>query len=148
VNIQIPYETSAGWAILGVNNNGNVASYWFQVAASAPAIFADQGGSLPSSAPGQGATLRITGDGDALPALLTGATPAVGTANLPKPRLPVTVTVGGTAADVQSVGIHAGNVGITQIDFMVPQSAPTGVQPVVVTVGGVASPPVNLTVAP
>jgi uncharacterized protein (TIGR03437 family) len=39
LNIQIPYETGIGPAVLGVNNSGQVASYVFTVAASAPGIF-------------------------------------------------------------------------------------------------------------
>src|SRR6202035_2041484 len=39
LNIQIPYEIGAGPAVLGVNNNGKVSSYLFQVAPSAPGIF-------------------------------------------------------------------------------------------------------------
>jgi len=35
---------------------------------------------------------------------------------------------------------------VTQINFTVPANAPLGEQPVVVTVGGVAGPPVTLTV--
>ena len=39
-----------------------------------------------------------------------------------------------------------GLVGVTQINYTVPGNTPVGVQPVVVTVGGVASRPANLTV--
>jgi len=57
------------------------------------------------------------------------------------------VTVGGVA-DPQPlfVGIPTWSAGVTQINFTVPANAPLGPQPVVVTVGGVASPPVMLNV--
>jgi uncharacterized protein (TIGR03437 family) len=153
LNIQVPYEIGAGTAVLGVNNNGKVSSYSFQVAPSAPGIFTAPDGSLAPSVNGgrgQSSTLYITGDGETLPALFAGAAPFAGTpvARLPKPRLPVIVTVGGIAATTLFTGIPAGLVGVTQIDFTIPQSAPLGSQPVVVTVGGVASQPANLVVTP
>jgi uncharacterized protein (TIGR03437 family) len=43
-------------------------------------------------------------------------------------------------------GIGPGLIGTTQVNFQVPVSVPVGVQPLVVTVNGVASKPVNLTV--
>jgi uncharacterized protein (TIGR03437 family) len=42
--------------------------------------------------------------------------------------------------------IPNGLAGATQIDFTVPTGAPAGPQQVIVTVGGVAAAPVNLTV--
>jgi hypothetical protein len=44
------------------------------------------------------------------------------------------------------VGIPSWSVGVTQVNFTVPANMPLGNQPVVVTVGGVASAPVNLNV--
>ena len=153
LSIQIPYEIGAGPAVLGVNNNGRVSSYSFQVAASAPGIFISADGSLVPSATGargQLMTIYITGDGEQSPPLANGAAPATGTpvARLPKARLPLTVTVGGVAATIQFSGIPTGSVGVTQIDFTIPQTAPLGSQAVVVTSGGVPSQPANLTVTP
>jgi uncharacterized protein (TIGR03437 family) len=151
LNIQIPYETGAGTAVLGVNNLGQVSYYTFQVAASAPGIFADQNGALLPSASGkrgQALLLFVTGDGDVFPPLADGATPPANTpvTNLPKPRLPVTVTIGGQTAQTVFTGIPNGLAGATQINFIIPQNAELGIQPLVVTVGGVSSPAVNLTV--
>ena len=153
LNIQIPYETGAGPAVLGVNNLGQVSYYTFQVAASAPGIFTDQNGALLPAASGKrGQTLLlfVTGDGDVFPPLADGATPPANTpvTNLPKPRLPVAVTIGGQPAQTVFTGIPNGLAGATQINFIVPQNTSLGVQPLVVSVGGVASPPVNLTVTP
>lgn len=157
MNIQIPYQTGAGTAVLGVNNNGQIASYSFQVAPSGPGIFPnafiDPTNAAVTSAPQGGIlTLFITGDGDASPPVVTGAPPPANTpvANLPAPRLPVTVTVGGVPAQTpfQFIGIPTWSVGVTQINFVVPPAAPLGPQSVVVTVGGVASAPATLTVTP
>jgi uncharacterized protein (TIGR03437 family) len=157
INFQIPYETGAGTAVLGVNNYGQVASYSFQVAPSGPGIFPgafiDPTGAAVTSAPCGGIlTLFITGDGDASPPIATGAPPPAGTplASLSAPRLPVTVTVGGVPAATPYlfIGVPTWSVGVTQINFIIPPDAPLGPQPVVVTVGGVASAPATLTVTP
>ena len=90
----------------------------------------------------------MTGEGDVNPALFTGAGPAVGTAvnQLPQPRLPVTVTVGGIRATTQFAGIPSLLVGTTQINFVIPTNVQAGPQPVVVTSNGVPSPAANITV--
>jgi uncharacterized protein (TIGR03437 family) len=151
LNIQVPYEAGAGPAVLGIHNNGRVAGFQFQIAPSAPGIFADADGNLVPAATvraGGTATLYLTGDGDVTPSLLTGFTPSSGTAatSLPKSRLPLSVTVGGAPAFVLYYGVPPGLVGVSQVNFAVPASVKPGVQPVVVTVGGAASPPVNLAV--
>jgi minor extracellular serine protease Vpr len=55
-----------------------------------------------------------------------------------------TVTVGGQDATVQFSGLAPGFPGLYQVNFIVPQSAPTGLEPVVLTIGGVSSPPVSI----
>lgn len=153
LNIQIPYETGTGLAVLGVNNKGQVASFVFPVTASAPGIFNDfsQAPSLvPSSTGKRGDTLVafITGEGEVSPPVPTGATPFVATPIplLPQPLLPVAVTVGGVTAPIAFAGIPPGVAGVTQINFVIPGNAPLGVQRVVVTVGNVASPAASITV--
>jgi uncharacterized protein (TIGR03437 family) len=49
------------------------------------------------------------------------------------------VTVGGRPAAVQFSGLAPGFVGLYQVNVVVPPDAPTGVQPVIITVDGVAS---------
>ena len=153
LNIQVPYETGSGMAVLGVNNNGQIASYSFPVTPTAPGIFTAQDGSgslvpYASGKRGQILLLFVTGEGDVSPPLATATTPSSSTAlaNLPAPIQPVTVTVGGVAASLQFVGIPSGLAGVTQINFTVPSNAPLGAQRVVVTVGGAASPPATLAV--
>ena len=151
LNIQIPYEVAVGTAVLGVNHGGHVTSYSFEVDASAPGIFAGSGGKLiPVSSGPAGTSLAffITGEGDVMPALATGASPSSRTPvkELPAPRLPVALTVGGVAAKLLFVGIPYGLVGVTQVNFTVPSNAPQGTQPVVITVGDAASAPAEFTV--
>ncbi len=152
VNIQIPYETQPGTAALVVGNpyvNSN--NYDLTIVPAAPGIFMTNGftaAPFSSAAQGQTTTLFITGDGQVSPALATGASPASGTpiADLPQPLLRVPVTVAGQKASIAFYGIPAGLVGVTQINYVVPANTPLGVQPVVVTVGNVASQAANLTV--
>jgi uncharacterized protein (TIGR03437 family) len=152
LTVQVPYETGAGPAFLGVNNNGKVAAFSFQVAASAPGIFMTLDGAknlVPSASgtPGQTLTAFLTGEGDVAPVLMTGFAPTTtDVTELPVPGLPVSLTVAGIPATIAFIGIPRGLVGVTQVNFTVPSNAPAGPQPFVVTVGGVASPPVTLTI--
>lgn len=155
LNVQIPYETGAGPAVIAVNRGGQVAAFSFTVGETAPGLFVsaiDNTTGLPvtSTTPGTALLLFMTGEGDTTPFLITGATPSssiTNTAMLPKPRLPVTVTVGGVAATVLFAGIPSGLAGVTQIDILAPGGVPDGPQDVVVTVGGVAAPAIKLAVA-
>jgi uncharacterized protein (TIGR03437 family) len=152
LNVQIPYEATANsTAVLSVNNNGQVTTQSFQVAAAAPGIFTNSAGALvptATAAAGQEIALYLTGAGAVLPAIPDGAAPAASTAlaNLPMPVQPTAVTIGGTAATIDFRGIPWGLVGVTQINVQVPNGISTGAQPVVVTVGGVASAPATITI--
>jgi uncharacterized protein (TIGR03437 family) len=56
------------------------------------------------------------------------------------------VTIGDVPAPIDFIGIPAGLVGVTQINFQVPGGVGIGAQFVVVTVGGVSSAPAKLSV--
>jgi len=149
INIEVPLEVGAGPAVLGVNNNGQIAGIQLQIAPSAPGIFADANGSLvpqATAARGTNASLFVSGAGDVSPAIRTGFVPAPTSVGTYKPVLPVSVTIGGVPAFVRLAALAPSQIALMEVDFTVPASAPLGVQPVVVTIGGVASPPVNLTV--
>jgi uncharacterized protein (TIGR03437 family) len=151
VNIQIPYETQPGSVTLTVGNPYVNVTYPLTIVPAAPGIFMTNGfaaAPFSSAARGQTTTLFITGEGQVTPSLATGTSPDSGTdtSNLPKPKLPVTMTVAGKNANIAFIGIPPGLVGVTQINYTVPSDAPLGVQQVVVTVGTVASPAVKLTV--
>ncbi len=151
LNIQVPYSTGAGPAVIGVNNNGQIAGFQFELSPAAPGVFADaQGNLVPSATVAQGGitTLYLTGVGDVSPQIPTAFAPLAGTSpsSLPVPLLPLSITVGGVPAFIYFAGIPAGLVGTTQVNFQVPASVPAGVQPLVVTVNGAPSKTVNLTV--
>jgi uncharacterized protein (TIGR03437 family) len=154
VNLQIPYETQPGIATLTVYDPYNPdegVNFTLEVVAAAPGIFTDNGFVFPpfsKAARGVETALYITGEGQVSPSLADGASPAFSTptSELPKPILPYSVTVANLPAEIEFIGIPAGLVGVTQINYVVPPNAPLGAQPVVVTVGGVASPPAMLTV--
>jgi uncharacterized protein (TIGR03437 family) len=152
LNVQIPYETTVNSsAVLSVNNNGQVTTQSFQVAAAAPGIFTDSTGALvptATAARGQEIAFYITGAGAVSPAIPTGAAPAASTAlaDLPKPVQPTSVMIGGVTANIDFIGIPAGLTGVTQINVQVPTGISTGAQAVVVTVGGIASAAATITI--
>jgi uncharacterized protein (TIGR03437 family) len=153
VNIQIPYETPTGQVTLVVGNPYQNVSYTLNIAPAAPGIFLSNGfisAPFSSASRTKPSTLFITGEGKVRPALATGKSPASGTPllSLPKPQLPVTVTVAGEPAEIVFIGIPSSLVGVTQINYQVPADVPLGVQQVVVSVGDVPSPPAKVTVTP
>jgi uncharacterized protein (TIGR03437 family) len=138
---------------LAVTNNGQVARRSFTLSAVAPAIFTDAARAVvptANAAPGQLITIFITGQGAVTPTVATGAAPPSGTslANLPAPVQSAGVKVGRATATIQFIGIPPGLVGVTQINFKVPDGLAAGPQPVIVSIGGIDSPPATLTVAP
>ena len=149
VNLQIPYEVQPGAATLSISNGLLSSRLSLQVAPSAPGIFMDANSAtvpFASGSRGQVLFLYITGEGQVTPSVATGSTPPPSI--FPKPRLPVSMTVGGVDAPIQFIGIPNGLAGVTQINFTVPPAAPLGMQPVVVTVGTVSSAAANFTVTP
>lgn len=153
INLQIPFETSAGIAVLAVNNNSQIASYLLQMNASAPELFVNGQGFLTSAPSAQAADTVVgymAGQGDVTPFLATGGSPTSGTAikNLPVPRLPVSITVGGVKAAITFAGIAPGLIGVSQINFTIPKGVAAGVQPVVVTVGGASSSGASIRIVP
>ena len=154
LNIQVPYETAAQQtANVVISNNGQTATTSFVPGAVAPGIFVNgDGAPVPGTSGKAGSlvTLFVTGVGALNPALATGAAPVTGTAvaALPKPGQALAVTVDGVNSTVQFAGNPAGLVGVTQVNYFIPAGAPTGTRSVVVSVGGVASNPVLLSVTP
>jgi len=151
VNLQIPYETQPGLATLTVGNPYLNVDFQLKIVPAAPGIFMSNGfTAAPFSSAGRGTitTLFITGEGQVTPGVSTGDSPSSRTplADLPKPKLAYSLTVANQTATINFIGIPAGLVGVTQINYTVPSDAPLGAQPVVVTVGGVASQPAKLTV--
>ena len=151
-NVQIPYEAPVNQpSILTVTNNGRTATTTLTVASAAPGVFADANGAIvPAATVARGGvvTLYLTGAGAVSPAIVTGAAPAAGTpaAQLPAPVQLTTVSIGGVPAVIEFAGIPTALVGVAQINLRIPTTAPLGTQPVVVTIGGIASAPATITV--
>jgi uncharacterized protein (TIGR03437 family) len=151
VNIQIPYETQPGTATLSLGNPFENVTYRFNVTSTGPGVFTFQDGAVNPSRNvkrGDVATLFITGEGLVTPSVATGSSPSAGTpvSRLPQPRNVPTVTVGGLPATIQFAGIPSGLVGVSQINFAIPAGVASGVQDVVVTVGGQVSNTAKITV--
>ena len=150
--VMIPYEAGGGPAVIGVNNNGQVAGYALQIVPVAPGIFTDSSGFVSgqgNAVLGGKLTLTLTGDGDVNSTIPDGFTPA-GTANTPstiKARQPISVTIGGSGVFISNYGLQSLAYGTTMVQAVLPGWIPTGVQPVVVTVNGVDSPPAMLNVS-
>jgi uncharacterized protein (TIGR03437 family) len=150
VNLQIPYEVR-GPADLSLGNPFANVDYTFTVATVAPGIFMFPDGFVNPSrtaSVGQTVPLFITGDGKVSPSLPDGVPPSPDTplSQLPRPVQSVTVTVDGITCQLPFIGIPTWAVGVTQINFVIPQGVPSGKVPVVVTVGTTQSPPAYITI--
>jgi uncharacterized protein (TIGR03437 family) len=155
INVQVPWETTPGSAILTVTHAGVAASQTVSIAAAGPAIFTlygsqeavarNQDYSVNSqdnpAAAGQAILLFGTGFGVVSPAVATGA---AATANpLSWATANVTATVGGAPADVLFAGLAPGFAGLWQINVALPAGV-SGAVPVIVTVADVQSNPVTV----
>src|SRR5579864_824193 len=154
INAQAPYEI-AGRNTVDVEvffqgqSRGKVT---VPVAASAPAIFTASAGTglaialnetgrlnspVDPAARGSIVTLYATGDGVEDPAAADGQPAAQ---PLPKPTLPVTLTVGGFPAEILFAGATPGFAGLLQINARVPIGlASTGNVPVMLRIGTASS---------
>src|ERR1039458_8333153 len=125
INLQIPYEIPVGPAVLAINNNGQVATFRFTVAAAAPGAAqyfwdAISGAPIVSAHPGQYLVSFISGEGDVTPFVATGYLPTgLAISQPPTPRLPFSMTVGGKAVTQQFVGVPGWSIGVTQVNFAV-----------------------------
>jgi len=147
VNIQVPYEAGTGPGVVGINNNGQIAGLPIRIAPAAPGIFSDPDATVKR---GGTTTLLVTGAGETINLIATGRTQPAATApvGLDRPVLPITVTVGGVTAFLQSASLVGGQFGTVQLTIVVPATVSLGSQQVVVTVSGASSPPVPITVVP
>jgi uncharacterized protein (TIGR03437 family) len=154
----VPYEITGTSVPVTVTYQGQTsAATLVVVAASAPAIFTldstgqgqaaavNQNGSInTTSAPaliGSIVSLYATGEGQTTPLGVNGK-PA--TVPLPKPNLPVSVTIGGqtvSAAQIQYAGGAPGLVaGLLQVNVQIPSGVtPGNAVPIAVSVGGKTS---------
>ena len=165
VQVQVPWEladiSSAKAKVRVMDPYGttwNSEPFTVQLANVAPGIysFETDGGEVASaahsdgsyvtaSAPasaGQTVTIYMTGTGPHTEMLQSGR---AATRNLSTSHLPI-VSVGGTEASVSYSGTIVGAVGITQVDFVVPQGLTAGTAELTVTIDDSASNAVNIPV--
>ena len=150
INLQIPYGTAAGTASLRISFNGQTSHTNITIAAASPGIFVNPANGAPvpyqTAKRGQEVALYITGEGAVTPQPATGSVPLPGAT--PVPTQQVKVSVGGVTAPTTFVGVPSWSIGVTQINYTVPLTAPLGSQLVVVTVGNAASAPATITITP
>lgn len=129
-----------------VENQGGAANVSVSAGAAAPGIFVLSGtqaaainedgtpnGSEHPAPAGSIVSLFLTGTGATVPPTVDGVIPSP---PLPRLALPVTVTVGGVAAEVVYSGSASGQPGVAQVNIRVPVIAASGAAPVQVAVGG------------
>ncbi len=164
INAVAPYEIagSAGKSVSVqvINNNvsGSVSSA--NVVAEAPAIFSlgngqgailNQDGTVngPGNPAAKGTIIQIyaTGEGQINPAGVDGSIATQPLAGLPRPVAPFSLTLGGVSASYTYAGTAPQSFeGFFQVDAVIPSNLGSGNLPVILKVGGVPSPPLNVAV--
>ena len=147
INAQVPYGVAgnASTNIQVLYQGAAVNSVSAAVASSAPGVFptaVNQDGTFNSAAnpaaSGSYLTIYATGEGLTNGANLTGAPAA---APYPQPQLPVTVTISGVSAQVVWAGSAPGEVGLLQVNLIVPgPDLPSGATPLELAVGSNSAP--------
>jgi uncharacterized protein (TIGR03437 family) len=162
VSAVVPYEIT-GKPITSVQaefNGQTSAALPVPIVATTPALF-----SADASGRGQGAILNADGSynsasnpahpGDTVVLFGTGAgqtippgiSGQIADTSLPKPALPISVTIGGMPVELSYYGAAPALIaGLFQINAQVPPGIPPGDQPVIVTVGSVQTQQ-NVTIA-
>jgi uncharacterized protein (TIGR03437 family) len=155
INVQIPWEFQGHTTVqMFVSINylySNV--YTLKLAQYSPGIFAMEDANLgysvvnATTAAHRGDTLVLYVNGLG-PVTITppSGEPTPSTQPLSYTSVLPSVTIGGVPAQVAFNGLAPGYVGLYQVNAVVPSNAPTGSQPLVVSIGGVSSPTVNLQV--
>ena len=145
INFQMPFETPPGPVKVIAETNGvPSASFTFQVQPVEPGLFvalnnadgSPNGPAHPAS-PGDFLVVYMTGQGPVSHPVLDGI-PTPNPPPLFTATKPYTAKIGQTNADVTFLGLSPGFAGLAQADVQVPQLA-EGSYPLVITVGGVAS---------
>jgi uncharacterized protein (TIGR03437 family) len=163
VNAVVPFEVASPSTQVQVIYAGQTSAVFpVNVTAATPAVFTSDGsGAGQVAAVNQDSTLNSSANPAAQGSILTiyaegggqmNPMPADGSVvtadNLPQPALPVSVLVGGAAANVVYAGGAPGFVaGLLQVNFQLPEGVPSGpAVPVVLQVGKIADPQ-SLTIA-
>lgn len=151
IDVQAPYEISAKSSThVEVWYQGkSVAALDLPVADAAPGLFpvaANADGSANSAAqpasPGSTISLYVTGEG------LTDGTNVTGqgaSSSSARPKLPITVSIGGKAADIAGIFESQAVPGMLEVDVKVPQLS-VGSAAVVLSVGSATAPSIDVQV--
>jgi uncharacterized protein (TIGR03437 family) len=154
VNVEFPFSVATGSANVVVTTpGGSSIPFSVTIAATAPAVLAsgvlDLSGNPINAAnpafPGQTLTVYWTGGGVTNPLAPVG--PVSNTSSYVFQSAPALV-VDARNSTILFAGLSPGLAGLDQINFIVPPTAPSGVQPLVISSGGGSSPPVNVYIAP
>jgi uncharacterized protein (TIGR03437 family) len=155
VSAVVPYGITGGTTQVTVTYQGQTtAVFWVPIATSAPGIFtSDSSGKGHAAAINQdysfnavGSPAKVgdvivlyaTGEGQTAPGGVDGK---LATSPLPKPVLPVSVTIGGQPAQLQYFGGAPGEIaGVMQINAIIPSGIQIrGMVPILLQVGNVTS---------
>ncbi|HWC98327.1 MAG TPA: hypothetical protein VG456_16325 [Candidatus Sulfopaludibacter sp.] len=147
VTVQVQGATSSSTTYNVVTSQPGI--YTQNSAGTGPGSILNQDNGLngPNNGESAGRVIQIymTGEGETSPGGVTGATTPADGSGLKKPVLAVTASIGGVALTPQQI-VYAGSApgatnGVFQVDLQIPAGLSAGPQPIVVSVGGVASQP-------
>jgi len=158
INLVVPYavQSKPSTQVQVTQGGQAIAQLQVPVADASPAIFAADGSgagpgailnqdfslNTPSAPAAKGSVVMIfgTGAGQTDPPGVDGQ---IAGGALPKPVLPVTVKIGGVAAQVLYAGAAPGLIaGMLQVNCVIPPDAPSGwAIPIIITVGTTPSQP-------
>ncbi len=150
VTVQVPYtvagSVSTPVTVLYLGQTVGAANVALAVAAPGlfPQVWNQDGSANSSSNPAPaGSTVIVygTGEGQRNGSNIAGLPAAAPYAS---PVQPAVLTIGGAVASLAFSGAAPGQVGVIQVNAVVPGTLPSGLNPVVLTVGTVSSPAVAM----
>jgi len=138
---QIPVDVPAGSANVIATYQGSAsAPFPITVSTYAPVVSCEDG--TGPKIPGLPVTCVALGLGPTAPAMVTNNK---ATAQAPTTTA-VQVSIGGRPVQPDYAGLAVGSIGTYQVTFKLPADTPQGNWPLILSVGGVSSPPATLTV--
>ncbi len=164
VNVQAPWELAGQSSVIMKVNIGGALGKTYTAAVSnySPAVYsssdAQTGSTIAAALDANSAAINSRNParrGQVIQVYMNGLGPVdnqpptgepAGTQPLSRTLAAPAVTIGGKQADVQFSGLTPGTAGLNQLNLVVPSDAPAGMQPLVVSIGGVSSLPVNIPV--